>query len=147
MGDGHLNICKSCKRIESENRLQKKMQDPEFRIKERTRHREKQRKYVERGIIPKRKSSTPVNKEKKQATTTVNNAIRDGKIKKEKCIVCGSMNTEAHHEDYSKPLDVVWLCSRHHADRHIYLRDCEDLGIEPTKPLEWSTLPIEQLEY
>lgn len=25
---------------------------------------------------------------------------------------------EGHHEDYAKPWDLVWLCTRHHARRH-----------------------------
>ena len=56
-----------------------------------------------------------------------------GKIKREPCAVCGKEKAQAHHEDYSKHLDVVWLCTRHHADRHIYLRDQEALGIAPVK--------------
>jgi len=30
------------------------------------------------------------------------------------CQVCGDDKSEAHHEDYSRPLDVVWLCHKHH---------------------------------
>jgi hypothetical protein len=35
------------------------------------------------------------------------------------CSVCGAEPTEAHHQDYAKPLDVQWLCKSHHheADR------------------------------
>jgi hypothetical protein len=34
------------------------------------------------------------------------------------CSVCGAPGAEAHHEDYNKPLEVIWLCKRHHAERH-----------------------------
>jgi hypothetical protein len=29
----------------------------------------------------------------------------------------------AHHDDYSKPLDVMWLCALHHKARHAELRE------------------------
>lgn len=33
----------------------------------------------------------------------------------EPCAVCGTTEQiEKHHEDYGKPLDVVWLCRAHH---------------------------------
>lgn len=50
------------------------------------------------------------------------NAIRDGKLKVEsQCSVCQStLNVEAHHDDYSKPLDVRWLCERCHKNWHRY---------------------------
>jgi hypothetical protein len=35
---------------------------------------------------------------------------------------CGRSPTYAHHEDYSAPLDVVWLCTRCHHSRHSELR-------------------------
>jgi hypothetical protein len=50
-----------------------------------------------------------------RAQTIVGNALRDGKISKLPCEVCGTTNNlHAHHEDYSKPLDVNWLCALHH---------------------------------
>lgn len=40
-------------------------------------------------------------------------ALRAGRLKKQPCF-CGDNNTEAHHTDYTKALDVVWLCKEHH---------------------------------
>jgi hypothetical protein len=34
------------------------------------------------------------------------------------CEVCGALSAEAHHKDYSRPLDVVWLCRKHHMELH-----------------------------
>lgn len=46
-------------------------------------------------------------------------AVRDGRLTKKPCEVCGTEEkVEAHHEDYSKPLDVMWLCFKHHRERH-----------------------------
>lgn len=38
---------------------------------------------------------------------------RAGRLKSEPCF-CGENKTEAHHSDYSKPLEVTWLCKKHH---------------------------------
>jgi len=57
--------------------------------------------------------------EKFRARNAVNNAVRDGKIEKSPCFFCGSReNLHAHHEDYSHPLDVVWLCASCHGKLH-----------------------------
>ena len=45
-------------------------------------------------------------------------AIARGKIKKQPCEVCGLELTEAHHDDYNKPMEVRWLCNRHHHEWH-----------------------------
>ena len=55
---------------------------------------------------------------KNAAHTMVHNAIRDGKLKRQPCEVCGNQIAQAHHDDYSKPLDVRWLCTTHHAEWH-----------------------------
>jgi hypothetical protein len=47
--------------------------------------------------------------------------ITNGKIKKpEICFRCKqkSMRLDAHHEDYNKPLNVIWLCPQCHRDIH-----------------------------
>ena len=54
------------------------------------------------------------NPEKYKAHNTVNNAIRAKRLKRGTCEVCGSEKVHAHHDDYSKPLDVRWLCVEHH---------------------------------
>jgi hypothetical protein len=55
--------------------------------------------------------------ERRKASHDVGNAIRHGKLKKQPCWVCGE-KAEAHHPDYSRPLDVVWLCNPHHREVH-----------------------------
>ena len=41
-------------------------------------------------------------------------AVCRGVLKRGLCEVCGSPKVQAHHDDYSKPLEVRWLCVRHH---------------------------------
>jgi hypothetical protein len=41
-------------------------------------------------------------------------AILRGKIIRGNCSVCGKEKAEAHHEDYTKPFEIVWFCSWHH---------------------------------
>ena len=53
----------------------------------------------------------------------VRKAIRSGELIKQPCEICGTLDKiHAHHEDYSNPLDVRWLCSRHHSLLHSYLK-------------------------
>lgn len=56
--------------------------------------------------------------EKIKAVQSVNNAIRDGRLVREPCVVCGATPAQGHHPDYSKPLEVVWLCRKHHGEAH-----------------------------
>lgn len=45
-------------------------------------------------------------------------ARRKGLLVPQPCARCGNIKSVAHHEDYSKPLKVVWLCHTHHRLRH-----------------------------
>lgn len=45
-------------------------------------------------------------------------AKREGVLTPQPCEVCGIVDTVAHHDDYRKPLDVRWLCGKHHMRHH-----------------------------
>ncbi len=55
---------------------------------------------------------------KYQARHKVNRAIRSGELIKLPCSICENTKSEAHHDDYSKSLDVKWFCRIHHEDYH-----------------------------
>lgn len=61
--------------------------------------------------------------QKSRARSAVKHALLIGVLVRKPCERCGSENSEAHHEDYSKPLEVIWLCRLDHAARHIELRE------------------------
>lgn len=75
------------------------------------------------------------NRVKRKAQTAVNNAIRDGRLTKQPCHICGELEVEGHHPDYSAPLDVVWLCTKHHAQLHEEHREYERQLSMSNKPL------------
>lgn len=57
-------------------------------------------------------------------------AVKTGKLKRLPCEVCGEIKVDAHHPDYSKPLEVKWLCRAHHAEEHLIMK-----GPLPNRPL------------
>ena len=57
-------------------------------------------------------------KAKANARSTVHVALKRGKLTKTACERCGSANVEAHHDDYSRPLEVRWVCRRCHGMLH-----------------------------
>lgn len=56
--------------------------------------------------------------EKIRARRLLANAVKAGKIQRRPCF-CGEIQGFAHHADYSKPLEVTWLCRKHHHEEHI----------------------------
>jgi len=61
---------------------------------------------------------TEENRRKWQVNNKVWYALKKGVIQKEPCSTCGEEKVHAHHEDYSKPLKVIWLCPLHHKQKH-----------------------------
>ena len=56
---------------------------------------------------------------KKRCSQMVASARRSGKLIPQPCRNCGAtQNIHAHHPDYNKPLDIVWLCQKCYADLH-----------------------------
>lgn len=58
------------------------------------------------------------NKYKIQAHSKLRTALLANRVNKKSCEVCGEVKVHAHHDDYSKPLNVKWLCSKHHGELH-----------------------------
>ena len=125
MADGHLGKCKDCTRHDIEKHRSENLE----RIREYDRNRPNKahrnfknlaRQKTENGKLIHKKALANYDikhPEKRRAVRAAGNAIRDGKLKRLPCIKCGK-NGEAHHEDYSKPLDVIFYCNEHHRARH-----------------------------
>jgi len=60
---------------------------------------------------------TPFEAMKEKARYTARNARRDGKLIQESC-KCGCKKVEMHHPDYTKPLEIVWICRHCHLELH-----------------------------
>ena len=54
---------------------------------------------------------------KDRARGKVAYALKSGKLKKQSCF-CGKTKVEAHHWDYSFPLDIIWVCGLCHQKLH-----------------------------
>lgn len=140
MADGHLNKCIICTKKDSQNERIRNLNNPAWVEWELDRCRIKARKYREDGRVIKTMESIESkarwaikNAHKIKAQRMVMRAIRSGKITKQSCEICQDPNTQAHHDDYTKPLAVRWLCVRHHNDHHIEMRRIERLINSLTK--------------
>lgn len=126
MGDGRLNKCKECaKRDVQENyraniEHYKEYERGRAMLPHRIEMRETYLKTLEGKAAIRRARVRFVerNPAKRAAHIATGNAIRDGRLTRQPCEVCGELKAQAHHDDYSKPLDVRWLCSTHHAEWH-----------------------------
>lgn len=65
-----------------------------------------------------RYAKDPVLAVRHRARRMVRQAISRGELNRLACTVCGDKNSQAHHPDYGKPLDVIWLCALHHREEH-----------------------------
>lgn len=104
------NWCKQCykdfkKTLSPETKERYKKAINKYRETEgfKEKHRKEARKYYIK------------NKDKAACRDKVRYALKMGRLKKQPCW-CGETKVEAHHEDYSKPLDVVWFCFKHHRE-------------------------------
>ena len=56
--------------------------------------------------------------EREHARRLTRAEIAAGRLVPLPCEVCGEAKAQAHHDEYSKPLDVRWLCVEHHRAHH-----------------------------
>jgi len=122
---GTQSRCKSCiLEYSNQRRRDRKLEDPDYCLK-----------VNESRLRWKRKNSsksTLYNRGYRQRNPDKYSAHREVKAAVEKgllvpltcCQSCDSFGkTEGHHEDYSRPLDVVWLCVKCHKDLHRRLNE------------------------
>lgn len=83
-----------------------------------------QKEYVKEGRRQRAKErfNDPVEAMKAKTRSDTRRAISRGVLTRGLCEVCGSKKVQAHHDDYSKPLSVRWLCPVHHAELHAKAR-------------------------
>ncbi len=99
--DGRTSFCKECR-----NKYKK-----HYRSTDEGKQATKRFQFVRSILQP----------EKDEAKNKVANALASGSIHKPtSCEICNkeTANLQAHHQDYSKPLDVNWVCKDCHAFVH-----------------------------
>lgn len=58
------------------------------------------------------------NADRARARARYRDALKSGRLVRQPCEVCGAEKVDGHHDDYSKPLEVRWLCREHHLQAH-----------------------------
>lgn len=115
MPDGTVNKCKECnKKDVREHRLNPKYRESVLEY-DRNRFKKPERKKNVLEYQIKRRKKYP---EKERARRLIGYRIRAGILKPMSCEICGNKKTEAHHDDYLKPLDIRWLCFKCHRKLH-----------------------------
>lgn len=126
MADGHLNKCKECTKLDvKKNRADNSEYYKEFdRNRGNLPHRVQARaeyQKTDRGkerLLAGQQAWRKRNIEKSRAHVKAYRAKTAGAIVQQPCEVCGRDDTHAHHDDYSKPLEVRWLCPACHSAHH-----------------------------
>lgn len=128
MADGHLNKCKECQKANSKAARTQNIE--RYREYDRDRANKPERvaarreyKQTPEGRAAHARAMKAYHERyplKKAAHIMTRNAVRDGKlIKPEAYESCGNQHKiEAHHDDYTKPLSVRWLCENCHKEWH-----------------------------
>jgi hypothetical protein len=142
MADGHLNKCKSCvkarvlvhraanlERVQAYDRVRG---DLPHRVALRTAYAATShgRERHAAGV----RAANERNPDKRSARVAVGNALRDGRLIRQPCETCAGAKTQAHHDDYAKPLDVRWFCTTCHGAHHRLLRENARMAMTPHDP-------------
>ena len=112
MSDGHLNKCKSCAIIYSQEH---RKDNPGYYTEFEKKRGADPARVFQCKIIQKRYKENNPNKIK--ARSLMNSAIKCGRLIPEPCFICGDV-AEGHHSSYDLPTDVTWLCKQHHTQLH-----------------------------
>lgn len=121
--DGYRFLCKVCtkeSRQTPEYLANQRETGRRYRQRHSEKERERSRQYWKRN--PDRVSTHAKNRDalKEQARHALRNAVMAGTLGKPKeCQDCRRVaRLHGHHDDYTRPLEVAWLCSLCHGLRH-----------------------------
>ncbi len=117
MGDGHLNKCKECTKSDSNKHRSENLEKVRAYDKERSSRPERVALHLQVT-----RAWRAEDKRRSKAHRAVSYAIKKGTLTRQPCIRCGNVKSEGHHEDYDKPLEVMWLCTPCHKQRHKELK-------------------------
>lgn len=115
--DGYLNHCAAC--VRARVREWRARNAERIRAKDVERAKSPERRAHSRQVTARSRKEHP---EKTAAHNAVMRALASGRLVRQPCEVCDTTaRVHAHHDDYSRPLDVAWLCPLHHKARHAQL--------------------------
>jgi len=124
--DGLQNVCKVCKHgyhlakpwlARARNKKYKKLNKEQVNAGGRRRAKNHPE-WARRGAAKQRATRS----ENVRARKLPYKAVKRRELARGVCLVCRVPRAEAHHSDYSKPLEVVWLCRIHHRAWHRIFR-------------------------
>lgn len=113
MSDGHLNKCKECTKRDVSAHRENNLE--QVRQYDRERSRDKSRVKAAAEVT---RLWRAADRRRSSAHSAVSRAIRSGALVRGPCVMCGDAKSVGHHEDYDKPLEVVWLCQACHVRHH-----------------------------
>jgi len=94
-----------------------------------------------RRTRPKHRDLPPDQKARANARSKAHTYLARGKLRRSACVDCGDPASQMHHEDYSQPLQVTWLCRPCHKERHdsgeVVRGPNIDFDDAPTERPEW----------
>lgn len=112
MADGRLGKCKAC--AKEDVRANYAARREQYSAYEQERHQRPERKAAKQEGTRRYRERHP---DRHKAHSAVSNAIRDGRLERGPCAHCGTTEkVQAHHHDYSRPLDVTWACFKCHRE-------------------------------
>ena len=121
--DGLNSWCKQCEKIRNKEYY---LDNKDIFRKYYLRNREARKEYLKNNSDKRCKYVAKYNKnnpEKIKAKLILGKAIKHGTITRLPCIKCGNPKSHGHHCNYDKPLEVIWICNKHHQELHRKLRE------------------------
>ena len=135
MGDGHLNKCKVCTKKDVHNHREDNLEKVREYDRNRPNREERAQTNKEYAKTPRgreasatgRRNYRAKQKLRYKAHNLLSYAVLSGNIlRPETCSCCGvGCIPHGHHNDYSKPLEVVWVCVTCHTKFHNHVKELE----------------------